>query len=155
MCHRAAYVEIRGTRIASRDLRAGERAGRSLVDRVRIERLRSLEQFAAADRLTTWSAAWPDHRLPQDLVDLVHCVDGIYLSADLDAGRSYDGPWQQHLGWRRDRCVLASQWKAACGAYGCGRLHLQHRTQCDLDVVTGSAVSPNKRGVASGTGERG
>jgi hypothetical protein len=45
----------------------------------------------AADALSSWNATWPDHRLPQDLVELLHCVDGIHLWANLDEGRSYAG----------------------------------------------------------------
>lgn len=44
-----------------------------------------------ADELTRWTAAWPQHALPEDLVRLFQRANGIHLWADLDHGRSYEG----------------------------------------------------------------
>jgi hypothetical protein len=42
-------------------------------------------------KLTAWRSRWPEHPLPQDLVELLSKVNGIHLWADLDTGRSYEG----------------------------------------------------------------
>jgi len=41
--------------------------------------------------LAQWRAAWPNHRLPDDLVALLRRANGIHLWADLDEGRAYQG----------------------------------------------------------------
>ena len=43
------------------------------------------------EELAHWVEAWPRHRLPDDLVDLLGRVNGIHLWADLDEGRAYEG----------------------------------------------------------------
>jgi hypothetical protein len=46
---------------------------------------------ASVEDLARWRAAWPRHRLPTDLVDLLRRADGIHLWADLADGWSYEG----------------------------------------------------------------
>jgi hypothetical protein len=41
--------------------------------------------------LEQWRAAWPQYRLPDDLVALLRRANGIHLWADLDEGRAYEG----------------------------------------------------------------
>ena len=45
----------------------------------------------SSEELEQWRAAWPRHRLPQDLVALLGRANGIHLWADLDKGRAYEG----------------------------------------------------------------
>jgi hypothetical protein len=45
----------------------------------------------SSEELEQWRAAWPRHRLPDDLVALLGRANGIHLWADLDEGRAYQG----------------------------------------------------------------
>ncbi len=45
----------------------------------------------SAEELAQWQAAWPTHRLPDDLGALLGRANGIHLWADLDQGRAYEG----------------------------------------------------------------